>query len=51
VPQWFKDVHTVAYWDVYSYPDPALSPFALGTSSYWWWDAEKAAKLEAEGAL
>ncbi len=51
VPQWFKDVHTVAYWNVYSYPDPALSPFALGASSYWWWDAEKAAKLQAEGAL
>lgn len=51
VPQWFKNVHTVAYWDVYSYPDPALSPFALGASSYWWWDEEKAAKLEAEGAL
>lgn len=51
VPQWFKDVHTVAYWDVYGYPDPALSPFALGASSFWWWDAEKAAKLKAEGAL
>lgn len=51
VPQWFKNKHTVAYWDVYSYPDPALSPFALGASSWWWWDAEKATKLEAEGAL
>ncbi len=51
VPQWFKDVHSVAYWDVYDYPDPALSPFALGASSWWWWDEEKAAKLQAEGAL
>ncbi len=51
VPQWFKDVHTVAYWDVFDYPDPALSPFALGVAGWWWWDAEKAAKLEAEGAL
>jgi len=51
VPQWFKDVDTVAYWDVYSYPDPTLSPYALGSSSFWWWDAEKAAKLQAEGAL
>jgi len=51
VPQWFKDVHTVAYWDVYDYPDPTLSPYALGSSSFWWWDEEKAAKLRAEGAL
>ncbi len=51
VPQWYKDVHTVAYWDVFSYPDPTLSPFALGPSSFWWWDEAKAAKLQAEGAL
>jgi microcin C transport system substrate-binding protein len=51
VPQWFKQVHTVAYWDVYSYPDPTLSPFALGASSFWWWDEAKTAKLQAEGAL
>lgn len=51
VPQWYKDVHTVAYWDVYSYPPAELSPYALGSVAWWWWDAEKAAKLEAEGAL
>jgi len=51
VPQWFKDVHTVAYWDVFDYPDPALSPFALGVAGWWWWDEEKAAKIRAEGAL
>ncbi len=51
VPQWFKDVHTVAYWDVFEYPDPTLSPFALGAGGWWWWSEEKAAKLEAEGAL
>jgi len=51
VPQWFKDVNTVAYWDLYGYPDPNLSPYALGSAGWWWWDADKAAKLKAEGAL
>jgi microcin C transport system substrate-binding protein len=27
IPQWFKAVHTVAYYDQYGYPDP-LPPFA-----------------------
>ncbi len=51
VPQWFKDVYTVAYYDMYRYPDPTLSPFALGTTSYWWYDAEAGEKLRAEGAF
>ena len=50
VPQWFKDVHTVAYWDLYSRPD-VIPPFALGATSLWWYDEEKAAKLKAAGAL
>ena len=51
IPQWFKDVHTIAYWDVFSRPDATPPPFALGAFSIWWYDEEKAAKLEAEGAL
>ncbi len=50
IPQWFKDVHTVAYWDLYSHPE-TIPPFALGVVSLWWYDEEKAAKLKAEGAL
>jgi len=50
VPQWFKDVHTVAYYDMYEHPDP-LPPYSLGYLDFWWWNAEKAAQLEAEGAL
>lgn len=50
VPQWFKDVHTVAYWDVYAQPD-VIPPFALGAMSLWWYDEEKAEKLKAAGAL
>ncbi len=51
VPQWFKDVNTVAYWDVYEYPDPTLSPYALGASSWWWWSEEKAQRLRDAGML
>ena len=50
VPQWYKRVHTVAYYDQYAYPDP-LPPYALGELSFWWFDADKAAKLKAAGAL
>ena len=50
IPQWYKDVYTIAYWDMYSHPDE-IPPFALGAFSWWWYDEEKAAKLKAAGAL
>jgi microcin C transport system substrate-binding protein len=50
VPQWYKKSHTVAYYDQYAHPDP-LPPYALGELSFWWFDADKAAKLKASGAL
>ncbi len=50
VPQWYKSSHTVAYYDVFGYPEN-LPPYSLGHLSFWWYDAEKAAELEAAGAL
>jgi len=50
VPQWYKGVHTVAFYDQYGYPDP-LPPYALGNLSFWWFDADKAAELQAQGEL
>lgn len=50
VPQWNKDTHTVAYFDMYGYPED-LPPYSLGNLDFWWWDADKAAALEAAGAL
>lgn len=50
IPQWFKDVHTVAYWDMYRYPEP-LPPLALGSLDFWWWDADAAQRLKEAGAL
>ncbi len=50
VPQWYKATHWVAYFDMYEYPDP-LPPYALGDTSFWWYNAEKAEALKASGAL
>jgi microcin C transport system substrate-binding protein len=50
VPQWNKNVHTVAYYDIFDHP-PELPPYALGEMSFWWYDAEKAAALKAAGVL
>ena len=50
VPQWYKNVHTVAYYDQYEYPEP-LPPHALGQMSFWWYNAEKGAKLKEAGVL
>lgn len=50
VPQWQNSKHWVAYWDQYDYPDP-LPPLALGQLDFWWYNAEGADRLKAEGAL
>lgn len=50
VPQWFKDTHTVAYFDMFAHPE-ALPPYALGELDFWWYDADKAAALKAAGAI
>ena len=50
IPEGYKPDHWVAYWDMYSHPE-TIPPFALGTLDFWWFDEEKAAGLESEGAL
>jgi microcin C transport system substrate-binding protein len=50
VPQWFKDSHTIAYYDMYRYPE-TLPPYALGTLDFWWFDQDAYARLKAEGAF
>lgn len=50
IPQWNKDVYTVAYFDQYRYPEN-LPPYALGTLDFWWYDAEAGEKLKAAGAF
>lgn len=50
VPQWYKDVHTVAYYDMYEYPEN-LPPYSLGQLDFWWFNPDKAAQLRAAGAI
>ena len=47
IPQWYKNVHTVAYRNQYSYPK-TLPPFELGTFDFWWYDTEKAEKISGQ---
>lgn len=50
VPQWYKDTHTIAYYDMYEHPDP-IPPYALGNLDFWWYNAEKAEKLREAGVI
>ena len=50
IPQWYKNVHTVSYFDMFEHPKP-LPPYSLGYLDFWWVNPEKAAKLTEEGAL
>lgn len=50
IPQWNKNTHTVAYYDMYEHPE-TLPPFGLGNLDFWWFNAEKAEALRAKGAL
>ena len=50
VPEWYKDVYTVAYYDIFGRPENPPT-YALGETSLWWYDAEKADKLKAAGVL
>ncbi|WP_253762828.1 extracellular solute-binding protein [Ruegeria sp. HKCCD4884] len=52
IPQWYKPVHNIAYFDMYERPyTDNPPPSGLGELSIWWYNPEKAAALKAEGAL
>ena len=45
VPHWYLAAHRMAYWDVFGFP--ARKPgFSRGVPETWWYDQDKAAKLE-----
>jgi microcin C transport system substrate-binding protein len=45
VPHWYKASHWLAYWDVFG--RPATKPrYARGVPETWWYDREKAAKID-----
>ena len=50
IPQWFAPTYNVAYYDMFDHPE-TLPAYALGELDFWWYNAEKAEKLKAQGAL
>ncbi len=42
VPNWFKNVHNIAYWDKFGHP-ANKPPFSRAVIETWWYDAAKAA--------
>jgi microcin C transport system substrate-binding protein len=48
IPHWYKASHWIAYWDVFGRP-PEKPRHARGIPETWWYDADKAAKLERKG--
>jgi len=45
IPHWYLAAHRIAYWDVFGSP-PKKPGFSRGIPETWWYDQEKAAKLE-----
>ncbi|MFZ1064402.1 MAG: extracellular solute-binding protein, partial [Pseudolabrys sp.] len=48
IPHWYKASHWIAYWDVFDYPSDKPRYFR-GIPETWWYDRNKAAKLEQKG--
>ena len=47
VPQWYRSSHPIAYWDLFSHPEkPAKYAQGVGAPENWWFDPNKAARLE-----
>ena len=48
IPHWYKASHWIAYWDVFD--RPAAQPrYFRGIPDTWWYDRDKAGKLERKG--
>ena len=50
VPQWFKNKHTIAYYDMYEHPK-ALPKYDIGVLDTWWINSDKYNDLKEKGAL
>jgi microcin C transport system substrate-binding protein len=48
IPHWYKPTHWLAFWDAFG--RPATNPrYARGIPETWWYDRDKAAKMERAG--
>ncbi|WP_210332691.1 extracellular solute-binding protein [Methylosinus sp. H3A] len=48
IPHYYLPAFRIAYWDVFGRPDKHPR-FDLGIASTWWWDEEKARKINFKG--
>ena len=48
IPMWYKDKSLIAYWDVFSRPEKSPR-YSTGAPSTWWWDADKAQRINYRG--
>jgi microcin C transport system substrate-binding protein len=46
VPQWYRNNHPIAYWDVFGHPAKLPRYAGVGVPDLWWHDAAKASKPE-----
>ena len=46
VPQWYRPWHWIAYWDVFGRPAIKGPRYDRGVPDTWWYDTEKAKKIE-----
>ena len=46
IPHWYKASHWIAYWDTFARPSQGKPRFGRGIPETWWYDRNKAAKLE-----
>jgi microcin C transport system substrate-binding protein len=45
IPHWYKASHWIAYWDTFGRP-PGKPRYARGVLETWWYDRDKASKIE-----
>jgi microcin C transport system substrate-binding protein len=48
IPHWYKAFHRIAYWDMFGRPE-GKPRYARGIPETWWYDRDKAARLEKAG--
>ena len=48
IPHWYKPSYWIACWDVFSWP-PEKPRYARGAPETWWYDSDKAAKIQQAG--
>ena len=49
VPQWYRATRLIAYWDVFGRPSAPPPRYDRGVPDIWWYDRDKASKIERAG--